>query len=119
MIHLHILFCPVQTVAADGGPLPTASISITLDDEVQYRCAGFIQAEIERYADEIDGFSQGTHLEKDDNDDEGTSDEDSHDEAGTTGKKKKTSGAKKGENRLGKNFLHGTSRIVSIFIFSP
>ncbi|KAG6901242.1 hypothetical protein DXG01_001264, partial [Tephrocybe rancida] len=31
-----------------------ASISLTLDDEVQYRCAGYIQAEIERYADTLD-----------------------------------------------------------------
>ena len=33
---------------------PLASFSLTLDDELQYRCAGFIQAEIERYAEFID-----------------------------------------------------------------
>lgn len=31
-----------------------ASVSISLDDEVQYRCAGYIQAEIERYAELLD-----------------------------------------------------------------
>lgn len=34
--------------------LPLAPFSLTLDDELQYRCAGFIQAEIERYAEFID-----------------------------------------------------------------
>lgn len=33
--------------------LPTAALPLSLDDEVQYRCAGFVQAEIERYAEEI------------------------------------------------------------------
>lgn len=31
-----------------------ASVSLSLDDEVQYRCAGYIQAEIERYAESLD-----------------------------------------------------------------
>jgi cohesin complex subunit SA-1/2 len=34
--------------------LPMASVSLCLDDEVQYRCAGYIQAEIERYAEALD-----------------------------------------------------------------
>lgn len=48
-----MLFCPTQAVAADGSPLPTASLTLTLDDEIQYRCASYVQAEIERYAEEI------------------------------------------------------------------
>jgi cohesin complex subunit SA-1/2 len=53
-MNLHILFCPTQTIGADGGLLPLASLALTLDDEAQYRCAGFIQAQIERYAEDID-----------------------------------------------------------------
>ncbi|CCM03065.1 uncharacterized protein FIBRA_05185 [Fibroporia radiculosa] len=54
LMNLHILFCPAQSMASDGSRLPTASLPLSLDDEVQYRCAGFIQAEIERYADELE-----------------------------------------------------------------
>ncbi|PCH37402.1 hypothetical protein WOLCODRAFT_84248 [Wolfiporia cocos MD-104 SS10] len=54
LMNLHILFCPAQSVAPDGSRLPTASLPLTLDDDAQYRCAGFIQAEIERYIDELD-----------------------------------------------------------------
>ncbi|KAI0634280.1 hypothetical protein C8Q77DRAFT_1110838 [Trametes polyzona] len=53
LLTLHILFCPSETTAPDGSRLPTASLPLSLDDEVQYRCAGFVQAEIERYAEEI------------------------------------------------------------------
>lgn len=52
-MNLHVLFCPTETVGADGASLPIASLALGLDDEVQYRCAGFIQAEIERYAEEL------------------------------------------------------------------
>jgi len=41
-------------VGPDGASFPIASLALSLDDEVQYRCAGFIQAEIERYAEELD-----------------------------------------------------------------
>ena len=54
LINLHILFCPSRTTTPDGGLLPTASLALTLDDEVQYRCAGFIQAEIEMFSEGID-----------------------------------------------------------------
>lgn len=52
-MNIHILFCPARTIAADGGLLPTASLALSLDDEVQYRCAGFIQAEIELFSEDI------------------------------------------------------------------
>lgn len=35
--------------------LPTAALPLELDDEVQYRCAGFIQAAIEQYTEVIEG----------------------------------------------------------------
>lgn len=52
-MNLHVLFCPTETVGPDGSAFPTAPLALSLDDEVQYRCAGFIQAEIERYAEEL------------------------------------------------------------------
>jgi hypothetical protein len=52
-MNLYILFCPSQKVGADGSMLPIAQLALTLDDEAQYRCAGFVQAEIERYAEDI------------------------------------------------------------------
>jgi cohesin complex subunit SA-1/2 len=58
----------MQTVAADGEPFPMASLLLTLDDEVQYRCAGYVQAEIERFAEGVD-------------DDAGSRDGDSTDES--------------------------------------
>ena len=30
-----------------------SSLVLTMSDEVQYRCAGFVQAEIERYAEDL------------------------------------------------------------------
>lgn len=52
-MNLHILFCPAQTVAPDGSMLPTAALALNLDGETQQRCAGFVQTEIERYAEVI------------------------------------------------------------------
>jgi cohesin complex subunit SA-1/2 len=52
-MNLHVLFCPTETVGLDGASFPIGSLALGLDDEVQYRCAGFIQAEIERYAEEL------------------------------------------------------------------
>lgn len=57
LLDLHVLFAPGATHDANGNPSPIAAISITLDDEVQYRCAGYIQAEIERYADTLTSAS--------------------------------------------------------------
>jgi len=46
-----VLFASANAFDPDGNPLQVASLALTLDDEVQYRCAGYIQAEIERYAE--------------------------------------------------------------------
>ena len=53
MLDLYVLFSPVNAVDAEGAPLPTAIVPLILDDEIQYRCAGYMQAEIERYAEVI------------------------------------------------------------------
>jgi len=51
LLDLHVLFASTNAFDPDGNPLPIAKLALTLDDEVQYQCAGYIQAEIERYAE--------------------------------------------------------------------
>ena len=51
LLDLHVLFASTNALDPDGNPIPIASLALTLDDEIQYRCAGYIQAEIERYAE--------------------------------------------------------------------
>ncbi|TFK75680.1 hypothetical protein BDN72DRAFT_450080 [Pluteus cervinus] len=58
LLDIHVLFAPGQTQAADGTPAG-APITLTLDDETQYRCAGYIQAEIERSEEDEDGGKAG------------------------------------------------------------
>lgn len=57
LMNLHILFAPVEASSMDIPVPPMAIMPLTLDEETQYRCAGFIQAEIERYAEEIEELS--------------------------------------------------------------
>jgi cohesin complex subunit SA-1/2 len=94
---LHTLFCPTQTIAADGSPLPTASLALVLDDETQYRCAGYIQSEIERFADEID---DGAHSDADKSEHENSSGEDDEGKV-PTNKRDKAGKGKKGSNENG------------------
>jgi hypothetical protein len=51
LLDLHVLFALPES--HEGVALPTASVSLSFDDEAQYRCAGYIQAEIERYAESL------------------------------------------------------------------
>ncbi|THV05741.1 hypothetical protein K435DRAFT_76786 [Dendrothele bispora CBS 962.96] len=55
LLDLHVLFSSAETHAADGSHLPLASeiMALNMDDEVQWRCAGYVQAEVERYADSL------------------------------------------------------------------
>ena len=57
---LHILFCPAETLAADGS-LPTSSLSFSLDNNVQYWRAGYVHTKVERYAEQLDQGSPVTH----------------------------------------------------------
>ena len=82
-MNLHILFCPVQAEEQPGPASATSMLSLVLDDEVQYRCAGFVQAEIERYADELVENNQA------ENDNESSSSESSEDENQETTKGKR------------------------------
>ncbi|RDB16123.1 hypothetical protein Hypma_003370 [Hypsizygus marmoreus] len=84
---LHVLFPAGQTVdAAYGAPLPIASVALSLD-EVQYRCAGYIQAEIERYGDILDDRTDEADAEAKDSN-EYSSNEEREDDASTEKRRK-------------------------------
>ncbi|KAI6126831.1 hypothetical protein F5141DRAFT_1083660 [Pisolithus sp. B1] len=71
LMNLYILFCPTRPDAEDGQRLPTEVLALQLDDEVQYRCAGFIQATIEQYAELLEDDKPSEELtEKDDSSDD-------------------------------------------------
>ncbi|KAI6015155.1 hypothetical protein F5J12DRAFT_519559 [Pisolithus orientalis] len=71
LMNLYILFCPTLAAAEDGQRLPTEVLALQLDDEVQYRCAGFIQATIEQYAELLEDERPAEELtEKDDSSDD-------------------------------------------------
>lgn len=53
---------------------PFASLAIKLSDEVQYRCAGFVQAEIEQFAELVGLESQPVNEDSDEDSDEEQSD---------------------------------------------
>ena len=110
-MNLHILFCPSQSTAPDGTPLPTASLALTLDEETQFRCAGFVQAEIERYAEELD---QSSPHDSDDSEAEGSDDQDEGHGRGSAHPKK--GGKKKG--RQSPKADHGGKFALSSMKFS-
>jgi cohesin complex subunit SA-1/2 len=93
---MHVLFS-AQTTAEDGSARSTAVLGLTLDDEAQYRCAGYIQAEIERFAELL--ASTAT----DDADDE-ASDSASDSEEGTP--KAKKAKPKKKKNKRAADVEH-------------
>jgi len=65
-MNLYILFSPIQAAAADRQDLPMETLAIHLDDEVQYRCAGFIQATIEQYTELLEDDRPQDQSDKDD-----------------------------------------------------
>ncbi|KAJ7757031.1 hypothetical protein B0H16DRAFT_1371104 [Mycena metata] len=82
LVNVHILFGPAN------------KMSIVLDDEVQFRCAGYVQAEIERYAETLVEPEEGEKGEDEEDEDE-EKENDSGDEgsdAEDDGKKKKGKG---------------------------
>ncbi|XP_006455307.1 hypothetical protein AGABI2DRAFT_121237 [Agaricus bisporus var. bisporus H97] len=58
LLDLHVLFAPVPKEAADSGD---GDFTLTLDDETQHRCAGYLQAEIERFVELLE--DDATHTE--------------------------------------------------------
>ena len=84
LLNLHILFCPPRDSEAEDPPRNL--LSLTLDEEVQLRCAALVQAEIERFAEEVAERDEAT----DRSDNEGASgDDDAAPKKGTRKKDKK------------------------------
>lgn len=56
--------------------METAGLTVTLDEQAQFRCAGFVQAQIERYIEDQGEIAvpNGTR-EDDDDDDDSSNDE--------------------------------------------
>lgn len=50
-MNIHILFYPSPATSPRGDALPTEPLSLQLEEEVQQRCAGYIQSSIEQYAE--------------------------------------------------------------------
>ncbi|KAH8981938.1 hypothetical protein EDB86DRAFT_2973582 [Lactarius hatsudake] len=91
LLNLHILFCPPQDSRAEDSP--RSSLFLTLDEEVQIRCAAFVQAEIEFFTEEV--AVRGETAGGDGSGDEGVSGDDD-------------ATPKKGSNRKGKKPMNGT-----------
>lgn len=86
---IYLVYCARHSTDKNGLPMPQADLQINLPEQVQYRFAGYIQAVIEQYAQELE-----TSL--DEEKDEGSgSDVDSNDEGGERARKKKRRQPKK------------------------
>jgi cohesin complex subunit SA-1/2 len=107
LLDLHVLFASTNAFDPDGNPLPIASLALTLDDEVQYRCAGYIQAEIERYAEFLGD-------DEDDDKSELSDDEVGSDEEGAAKSKVKPKKSRKDRTL---KYYHA-SPLVLIFLFN-
>jgi cohesin complex subunit SA-1/2 len=105
---LHILFCNTQAVDADGEAPPIASLALTLDDEVQFRCAGFIQAEIERYAEDVHDGTPAAEVH-------GSDDDSSGDELPKETNEKLTNGKSGKGHHPGKNGVTGNESFFHKF----
>lgn len=91
LVTLHILFRSQENDVAPSAVID--DLSLTLDDEVQYRCAGFIQAEMERFAE-----LTGAHGPSRSADGSNASDDDSEDEVAAN--------ATKGDKSRSGNIVH-------------
>ncbi|KAF9078436.1 hypothetical protein BDP27DRAFT_1309581 [Rhodocollybia butyracea] len=86
LLNLHIMFSSSPSDPEEDFP----SATLKMDDEVQWRCAGFIQAEVLRYSD---AYTRTVNIGSGDEDSE-TENEDSERE-GAEGQPKKTKASKK------------------------
>ncbi|KAJ7628572.1 hypothetical protein FB45DRAFT_834497 [Roridomyces roridus] len=94
------------------------SAELILDDEVQFRCAGYVQAEIERYAETLVEPDQPDQEEEEDADDEEKENDDGEEENDEAKKKKGKSKAKKGKARVVKEVdPNSASQLLSEYSF--
>ena len=90
LLRLHMLFRPISSHPADSKVAPARKVlSLAMDDAIQYRCAGAIQAAIERQTDIEHG---------DDSSSDASSDLTADDDAETAGDGKKQRGEKNGKS---------------------
>ncbi|KAJ4490347.1 hypothetical protein J3R30DRAFT_3693942 [Lentinula aciculospora] len=92
LLDLHVLFLSAPNDMADMLP----SLTLVMNDEVQWRCAGYVQAEVERYADGVDN---SRHDEGSDTEDEQSDDGESEGNDDARGQSKKNKKAY--ENKTG------------------
>ncbi len=92
LLNLHILFCPPRDSESEDPP--RTLLSLTLDEEVQLRCAALVQAEIERFAEEVAEHNEAANR----SDDEGASGDDD-------------AAPKKGTRKRNKKALNGTAAV--------
>lgn len=74
-MNIHILFCPSQATSPRGDALPTEPLSLQLDEDVQQRCAGFIQSCIEQYAELLEDGGRAQDEEPSSEQDESSEEE--------------------------------------------
>ena len=78
---------------------------LTLDDEMQYRCAGYIQAEIERFAELLEGDADRDDMSSqrgsDDEQMSGEEDREENDKRSRVTEKKKKRKEKRGHKKEG------------------
>ncbi|KAJ3862613.1 hypothetical protein EV359DRAFT_44818 [Lentinula novae-zelandiae] len=66
LLDLYVLFLSAPNDAENTLP----SLTMIMNDEVQWRCAGYIQAEVERYADAVNhSYNEDSNTEDDQTDD--------------------------------------------------
>ncbi|KAF8607344.1 hypothetical protein BDV93DRAFT_488383 [Ceratobasidium sp. AG-I] len=106
LLNLYILFQPTRS--AEEEPVSRQPIPMELSDELQFRCAGFIQAEVERYVDLLDE-ERGGEAEGDSGSDDGSSSGLS-DEDGTKAKKSKK-GKKGGKKKAERDESQGSQTL--------
>jgi cohesin complex subunit SA-1/2 len=85
---IYLVYCARHSTDKNGLPMPQADLQINLPEQVQYRFAGYIQAVIEQYAQELEASL-------DEEDGGGGSDVNSNDEGGERAKKKRRRRPKK------------------------
>ena len=85
---IYLVYCARHSTDKNGLPMPQADLQISLPEQVQYQFAGYIQAVIEQYAQELEASL-------DERDEGSDSDMNSNDEGGERTKKKRRRQPKK------------------------
>ncbi|KAJ3790131.1 hypothetical protein GGU10DRAFT_383650 [Lentinula aff. detonsa] len=99
LLDLHVLFLS----AADDTEGTRPSLTLVMNDEVQWRCAGYVQAEVERYSDAVE-------KSRDDEDSDTENDQSDADNDGAEGQLKKKASKKKSSSKENRSEVDPISR---------